>query len=226
MRAFFFLFLLITASFLFLLLEQEEVLSKKEVISKCRYHGHVELIALTELKAPFAVWLWIKAFTAWEKKEWDQMASFIEETLFLEPHQIAYYEMAAWYLGWNTAASGKSDFFIQRARTLLEEGIAQNPENSLLYEQLGVLLRDKYHNSLAASAAFAKAATLPHAHFYLRRFAAYELAKSPEYYAEAYEQLKALYAEGPRERTPALLAKIKLLEKQLKDVKKGNAVRP
>lgn len=181
--------------------------SKKE---EQLYPG-LELVSLTTLKAPLAVWLWIEAFTAWENHEWDRMALLMKRALFFEPRHPLYYEMAAWYLAWNTNTGA----YLQEARTILEEGICNNPESALLYEQLGLLLRDKLHDHLAASRAFATAATLPGAHSYLCRFAAYELAACPEYEAEAYQQLQQLYAEGPAERFPALLAKMKFLERRM-----------
>lgn len=183
--------------------------------SRCeRYElSALELIAFCDLRAPFAVWLWLEAFTAWENQDWDRMLFLIKRVILLEPHQPLYYQMGAWYLAWNVKANAPSEVYGQQARFLLEEGIRCNPQSSFLYEQLGVLLRDKFHDHWGASRAFATAATLPGAHSYLRRFAAYELAECSEHEAEAYAQLQQLFSEGAAERTPALLAKMRLLEK-------------
>lgn len=173
------------------------------------------MAGVTELKAPIAVWLWIEAWSAWEKKEWHRMTDLMKKALLLQPCEPLYYEMAAWYLAWNIDDPSKKSFYIQQAHSFLEKGIDCNPESSALYEQLGILLRDKLQDPLAASKAFSKAATLPRAHLYLRRFAAYALAECQGHEAEAYEQLKQLYLEGATERVPALLAKMKFLEKKL-----------
>ena len=184
------------------------------------------IIALSGFRAPVAAGLWIAAFTAWEKKEWKRMADLMEVVLLLEPHQIVYWDMASWHLAWNASHAAINNqeklFYIQRGRSILEEGIRHNPESSLLYERLAVLLRDQLQDHAAAAAAFAKAATLPGAAPYLRRFAAYELAECPEQEAEAYAQLKALYQEGPEQRVPALLATLERLEKKRKKLKRKN----
>lgn len=177
------------------------------------------LLVCCELKAPLAVVLWLDAFTAWEKKEWACMSDLIEEVLFLQPHEVLYYTMGSWHMAWNASndAAEKGDIklydsYVEQGRKILEEGIRHNPQSSLLYEQLGVLLRDKINDHLAASKAFAQAAVLPGAPAYVRRFAAYELAASPGHEAEAYEELKQLYTEGPAERVPAVVATMKRLE--------------
>ena len=178
------------------------------------------MAALSGFRAPLAAALWIAAFTAWEKKEWERMADLMEVVLLLEPHQILYCDMAAWHLAWNACGAAKSNeeslFYMQHGRSILEEGIRNNPESSLLYAHLGLLLRDKLQDHAAAAVAFAKAAALPGAVPYLRRFAAYELAKCPEHEEEAYAQLQALYQEGPEQRVPALLAILERLEKKQK----------
>jgi predicted TPR repeat methyltransferase len=66
-----------------------------------------------------------------------------------------------------------------------------------------------------AAEAYEKAAALPKAMTYLRRFAAYEIAKAPGREAEAYRKLRALYDEGERQRMPTLVHLLGQLEEKL-----------
>ncbi|HLB33109.1 MAG: hypothetical protein A3F67_01000 [Verrucomicrobia bacterium RIFCSPHIGHO2_12_FULL_41_10] len=181
--------------------------------------------ALDSCRASLAAWLWEKIFTLWEKKEWDEMAKLMEVVIWLQPHQILYADQAAWQMAWNASAAVLKDsneahrqerehYYIQRGRAFLEEGISKNPGSSLLYEHLGLLLRDKLEDHLGAAEAFDQAAALPGAAPYLHRFAAYELTECPGREQEGYDRLMALYQEGKEQRMPMLLAKIKILEEK------------
>ena len=70
---------------------------------------------------------------------------------------------------------------------------------------------------------YAKAALLPGAPGYTRRFAAYELALCPGHEREAYSTLRALYNSGEKERLPTLLRRLKELEIKL-DIPPGQRV--
>jgi hypothetical protein len=164
--------------------------------------------------------------SCWEEQQWKEMTRWLELILQLQPYDIPCYNMAAWELAWNASSAvpdtEQAHFYIEAGRRILERGIRNNPTSSLLYEYLGVLLRDRLHDHEAAAAAFAKGATLPGAHSYLRRFAIYELAASGHHDGEAYEQLQKLYEEGEAERVPALLdLKEKLEELTTKEHKEN-----
>jgi uncharacterized protein HemY len=105
--------------------------------------------------------------------------------------------------------------YLQLGKDFLERGIKNNPERPELYEALARLYRDKYRDHERASEFFSKAAALPSAHSYARRFAAYELAQCPGREREAYERLRLLYDLGERERLPALLRHLDELETKL-----------
>jgi hypothetical protein len=72
---------------------------------------------------------------------------------------------------------------------------------------------------------------LPDAAKFDRRFSAYELSYCEGREREAYERLRGLYDEGPQERLPTLITRLKFLENKLnippdqriRD-KKGNSV--
>ena len=61
----------------------------------------------------------------------------------------------------------------------------------------------------------AKAATLPGAPSFDKRFSAYELSYCDGREREAYESLRALYDEGEKERLPTLIKRLKFLEEKL-----------
>src|SRR5438477_68393 len=100
-------------------------------------------------------------------------------------------------------------------KDFLERGIKNNPDKPQLYEALARLYRDKFGDHARASEFFAKAAALPGAPSYDKRFSAYELSHCEGREREAYERLRALYEEGEKERLPTLIKRLKFLEDKL-----------
>jgi hypothetical protein len=157
------------------------------------------------------------------------MAGLFNTVTTLQPHTLLYWDIAAWHMAWNASISALQDTkqksevlrerarrqYIQLGRDILENGIRNNPDSYLLYERLGILLRDKVEDHSAAADAFFKAASFPNAPSYMRRFAAYEMAKVPGREREAYDLLLSLYHEGEKQRMPALLSKLRELEVKL-----------
>ena len=187
------------------------------------------LAALSGFRAPLAAFLWIDAHSAWEKTEWGRMAGLFNTVTTLQPHTLLYWDIAAWHMAWNASIAALQDTkqqsevlrerarrqYIELGRDFLERGIKNNPDNYLLYDRLGILLRDKVEDHSAAADAFAKAASFPDAPSYIGRFAAYEMAKVPGREREAYQRLLTLYHQGKKQWMPSLLAKIRELEKKL-----------
>jgi len=97
----------------------------------------------------------------------------------------------------------------------LLRGIQNNPDRALLFDRLGMLYRDKFKDPLKAHEIYERGRQLPDAMPYLRRFAAYELAKIPGREQESYARLKALYDEGEDERLPTLRRALAELEEKL-----------
>jgi lipoprotein NlpI len=140
-----------------------------------------------------------------------------------------FWDMAAWHMAWNASTAALNDWtqprvalrikaqreYFALGRDFLERGIKNNPDRPQLYEALARLYRDKYNDHEHAAEFFAKAAGLPGAASYVKRFAAYELAQSAGREQEAYEQLRALYQSSERERVPTLLRRLKELEIKL-----------
>jgi tetratricopeptide (TPR) repeat protein len=100
-------------------------------------------------------------------------------------------------------------------KDFLERGIQNNPDRPDLYEALARLYKEKYKDHERASEYYAKAATVPGAAPWDRRFSAYELSECEGREREAYERLRSLYDEGEKERLPTLTKRLKFLENKL-----------
>lgn len=187
------------------------------------------LAALSGFRSPLAALLWIESHSAWEKTEWGRMAGLFDTVTALQPHTLLYWDIAAWHMAWNASAAAFQDTrqasellreracrqYIDLGRDILQRGIRNNPGSYLLYERLGILLRDKVKDHAAAADAFAMAASFADAPAYIGRFAGYEAAKVQGREREAYNRLRALYDEGDKQRMPALLSTIRDLERKL-----------
>jgi hypothetical protein len=187
------------------------------------------LAALSGFRSPLAAYLWIEAHNAWERTEWGRMKGLFDTVTTLQPRSSLYWDMAAWHMAWNASTAALRDTsqpseavrvrnqrqYLKLGRNYLERGIRNNPESSLLYGSLAVLLRDKFQDHCGAGEAFLRASQLPDAPPYFKRFAGYELAKCPGRERIAYELLKKIYEEGPATRKPILISTLQELEKKL-----------
>jgi hypothetical protein len=187
------------------------------------------LAALSGFRSIIAAVLWIEAHTAWEKTEWGRMAGLFRTVTTLQPRSLLYWDMAAWHMAWNASIAAFEDpevpseiirqrnqqQYFQLGRDFLETGIRNNPDRFLLYERLGILLRDKFEDSCGAAEAFLKASEFPEAPSYVRRFAGYEMSKCPGREREAYEHLLHLYRQGEQQRLPSLVSYLIELEEKL-----------
>jgi tetratricopeptide (TPR) repeat protein len=100
-------------------------------------------------------------------------------------------------------------------KDFLERGIKNNPDRPELYEALARLYKEKYKDHERASEYYAKAASVPGAAPWDRRFSAYELSYCEGREPEAYERLRSLYNKGEKERLPTLINRLKSLEEKL-----------
>ena len=185
--------------------------------------------ALSGFRSLVADALFIQAHVAWERTEWGRVLLLFRQVTTLQPRAILFWDMAAWHMAWNASTAAMNNSaqprlalrikaareYFQLGKDFLERGIKNNPERPELYEALARLYRDKYQDHEHASEFFAKAAAVPGAHRYARRFAAYELAQCPGREREAYAQLRSLYDVGEQERLPTLLHRLKELEIKL-----------
>jgi hypothetical protein len=185
--------------------------------------------ALSGFRAIVADVVFIQAHVAWEQTEWGRVLLLFRQATTLQPHSILFWDMAAWHMGWNASRAALDDRsqprvalrvkaqreYFALAKDFLERGIQNNPDRPQLYESLARLYKEKYGDHALAAEFFAKAAVLPGAPVYLKRFAAYEMSYCEGREQEAYQQLRKLYDLGERERLPTLIRRLKYLEAKL-----------
>src|SRR6266481_9826242 len=166
------------------------------------------IAALSGFRAIVADGLFIQAHVAWERTEWGRVLLLFRHVTTLQPRAILFWDMAAWHMAWNASTAAMNDSaqprlalrikaqreYFQLGKDFLERGIKNNPERPQLYEALARLYRDKYIDHEHAAEFFAKAAALPGAPSYAKRFAAYELSQCKGREREAYDRLSSLYA--------------------------------
>jgi hypothetical protein len=185
--------------------------------------------ALSGFRAIVADALFIQAHTAWERTEWGRILLLFRHITTLQPRVLLFWDMAAWHMAWNASVAAMNDQTQPRlalrvkaqreyfglGKDFLERGIKNNPDRPQLYEALARLYREKYKDHRRASEFYARAAALPGAARYDRRFSAYELSYWEGHEREAYERLRSLYDEGQQERLPTLISRLKFLEDKL-----------
>ncbi len=185
--------------------------------------------ALSGFRSFVAAVLWIEAHIAWERTEWGRMAALFDTVTILQPKSALYWDMASWHMAWNASNAAlenkeePNEFLRRRAqrqyfelgKKLLEDGIANNPKNAMLWERYAVLLRDKLEDHCGAANAFQQAADFNTSRTYLPRMAAYELARCEGRESEAYDRLKFLYDADPANHVPGLIARLKEMEDKL-----------
>ena len=187
------------------------------------------LAALSGFRAIVADALFIQAYSAWENTEWGRMLLLFRHVTTLQPRVLLFWDTAAWHMAWNASVAAMNDRnqprlalrvkaqreYFALGKDFLERGIKNNPDRPDLYEALARLYKEKYKDHERASEYYAKAATLPGAAPWDRRFSAYELSECENREHEAYERLRSLYDEGEKERLPTLTKRLKFLEDKL-----------
>jgi tetratricopeptide (TPR) repeat protein len=185
--------------------------------------------ALSGFRAIVADALFIQAYSAWENTEWGRMLLLFRHITTLQPRVMLFWDTAAWHMAWNASVAAMTDRnqphlalrvkaqreYFALGKDFLERGIENNPDRPDLYEALARLYKEKYKDHERASEYYAKAATVPGAAPWDRRFSAYELSECEGREREAYERLRSLYDEGEKERLPTLIKRLKFLENKL-----------
>ena len=187
------------------------------------------IAALSGFRSLVADALFIEAHVAWERTEWGRVLFLFRQVTTLQPRAVLFWDMAAWHMAWNASVAALNDKtqprlalrvkaqreYFALGKDFLERGIKNNPDRPQLYEALARLYKEKYKNHERASEFFAKAAALPGAPSYERRFSAYELSYCEGREREAYDRLRRLYDKGEKERLPTLITRLKFLENKL-----------
>jgi len=185
--------------------------------------------ALSGFRAIVADALFIQAHVAWERTEWGRILLLFRHITTLQPRVLLFWDTAAWHMAWNASVAAMNDRtqprlalrvkaqreYFALGKDFLERGIQNNPDRPQLYEALARLYKEKYKDHERASEYYAKAAALPDAATFDRRFSAYELSYCEGREWEAYERLRGLYDEGEQERLPTLITRLRFLEDKL-----------
>ena len=187
------------------------------------------IAALSGFRSLVADALFVKAHVAWERTEWGRVLLLFRQVTTLQPRAILFWDMAAWHMAWNASTAAMNDSaqprfalrlkaqreYFQLGKDFLDRGIKNNPDRPQLYEAMARLYRDKYSDHEHAAEFFGKAAGLPGAPSYAKRFAAYELSQCEGREREAYDRLHGLYTAGDNERLPTVIRRLKDLEIKL-----------
>jgi tetratricopeptide (TPR) repeat protein len=187
------------------------------------------IAALSGFRAMVADALFIQAYSAWENTEWGRMLLLFRQMTTLQPRVLLFWDTAAWHMAWNASLAAMNDQkqprlalrvkaqreYFALGKDFLERGIRNNPDRPELYEALARLYKEKYKDHERASEYYAKAAALPGAAPWDRRFSAYELSYCDGRERKAYDRLRSLYDAGPQERLPTLIKRLKFLEDKL-----------
>lgn len=186
--------------------------------------------ALSGFRAIMADSLWIRAGSAFDQTAWPRMELLLHSATQLQPRAVLFWEMAHYHMAYDAATAMRLDEehqsssalrrkaeleYIRIGETFLKDGLTFNPTSARLWERLGDLYSRRLNDHPAAAEAYDRAAVLPGAMGYIRRFAAYEVAKVPGKEREAYARLKSLALEGPAQRLPTLLHLLQNLEEKL-----------
>jgi hypothetical protein len=187
------------------------------------------MAALSGFRLLVADVLFVRAHVAWERTEWGRVLLLFRQVTTLQPRALLFWDMAAWHMDWNASVAALNDptqprlalrvkaqrEYFDLGKDFLERGIKNNPDAPQLCEAMARLYKDKYKDHARASEFFGKAATLPGAPSYDRRFSAYELSYCEGHEREAYDRLHRLYEMGQNEGLPTLLTRLKFLENKL-----------
>jgi hypothetical protein len=187
------------------------------------------IAALSGFRGIVADALFIQAHAAWENTQWGRMLWLFRQVTALQPRVLMFWDTAAWHMAWNASVAAMNDpnqprealrvkaqrEYFAIGKELLERGIKNNPDRPELYEALARLYKEKYKYHERAAEYYAKAAKLPEAAPWDRRFSAYELSYSEGREREAYDRLRSLYDEGEKERLPNLIKRLRFLEDKL-----------
>ena len=187
------------------------------------------LAALSGFRTLVADLLWIQANADWQQVEYGPMNLIFDTVTTLTPHNINFWDESSWHMAYNASVAAMNDSrqpkiairkklqqqYFMIGVDFLRRGIANNPGSYLLHQSLGIIYRDKLNDPCDASVEFDKAAALPGAPSYTKRFAAYVLSICPGHERQAWEKLRGLYDMGPQERLPTLETDLRKMEEAL-----------
>ena len=191
-------------------------------------------VALGGLRTLVATFLNLRAFGFFTEQRWNNIDETYRLIVDLAPRTRYYWETASWHQAYNAAAYFQNDSSlpalrrreawrasILRGRQILEQGINNMPHDWVLQAHLGMLIRDPNKIGafddpdgafLAATEAYARAASIEGSPEHMRRFHFYSLARVEGREAEALALGRELHAASPSNHVPTLLSVLFALE--------------
>lgn len=207
---------------------------KMQIDTRERIGQTSSAVALGGLRTLVATFLNLRAFTFFTEQRWADVADTYDTIVDLAPRTKYYWDTGSWHQAYNAASYYMNDSklpplrrreawraSILRGRAFLERGIRNMPDEWGLYASLGFLLsdsnkfpafRDDDATFAAAAEAYRKAAETGKALGYVRRAEFYSLARVRGREKDALALGHSLYAQGPQNHTPTLLALMLALE--------------
>ncbi len=189
------------------------------------------------LRYMVATFFTVQSVELWENQKWDELAEKYRLISLLQPLDAESWSTGAWHLAYNASAWYRLDDrqhtpeerevlarrFIQRGKSMLQEGIRWNPEEPDLYRDLANIHREKEGDLCAAAEVYKEASRLEAAPSFMFRFYGYFLADCPGREEEAYGVLREIYEEGERVFEaggpliwkPTLIVKLREVEERL-----------
>jgi len=172
-------------------------------------------VALGGLRTLVATFLNIRAFSYFSDKRWDDVAGTYDLIVDLAPQTIEYWDMGSWHMAYNAAGYYRTDStlpaarrreawqsWIRRGEAFVSRGIRNNPDNWVLWADLGRIYDapDKLRDYSKAVEAFRASTNTGKAQSYVRRRELYALARCPGREKEALGMAREM-SENPSNRT-------------------------
>lgn len=176
-------------------------------------------VSLGGLRTLVATVLNLRAFSYFEGQKWEQVADTYDTIVQLAPNSAFYWDTGHWHMAYNAAAHYQTDSslpeiraqaewrkWIKRGTAFLEEGVKQNPDNALLWKQLGWLYSDpnKLVDYDKSAEAYGRAVEIGGVLPYVNRARVYALARSKNGIDKALPLVRELQKE-PGGNVPTLL---------------------
>lgn len=188
----------------------------------------LSLLGLGGLRSLAAEILGLDAVNAWSRRDWNALEARYRQIVTLCPSHANYWVTGARHLAYNAAGDVLSNDdlpsweqslqarqWFRKGLRFLREGIAFNPENSMLYVRLGDFLSDlnRRPDFAASAAAYRRAVELGAPDLY-RRWEFYSLCRTPGKEREAWALGRELFRDE-KHRQPSLLCCLFALQNKL-----------
>ena len=177
-------------------------------------------VSLGGLRTLVATVLNLRAYGFFEGQKWEKVADTYDTIVQLAPNSAYYWDAGAWHMAYNAASHYQIDAslpeirakaewrkWVLRGTAFLEEGTRQNPENALLWRQLGWLYSDpnKLVDYEKAAEAYGKAVEIGGTLPYVARAYVYAKARTEDGVDEVLPLVRQLQAE-PGGNVPTLMS--------------------